>query len=68
MAISSYGAVSCLSVVEGSLINYFSVRRAYFMVASAWLGFDSAQPPGFAPSAFIYIISRRSRGFAQIDS
>jgi hypothetical protein len=34
MAISSYGAVSCLSVVEGSVINYFSVRRAYYMVAS----------------------------------
>jgi hypothetical protein len=61
MAISSYGAVSCLSVVEGSAIRLFFYSKGLFHD-----GFDSAQPPDSASSAFIYIISRRSRGFTQI--
>jgi hypothetical protein len=71
MAISSYGAVSCLSVVEGSVIrlDYFSVRWAYYMVASTPLSHRASTPLSHqtllshhsAPSAFIYIVSRRLR-------
>jgi hypothetical protein len=50
IAISSYGAASCLNVVEGSLIKLF------FCLQGLLNGdFDFAQPPDRALSAFIFL-------------
>jgi hypothetical protein len=50
--------------------EYTNIEFYHVGLVSWRLGFDFAQPPGFdfdsAPSALIYIVSRRSRGFTQI--